>query len=109
MDEQDLWLMELIPLAEEIKHGKGNAEKVARLSELILLMHSHLFNGGSLPHAWFIPMITDFSPDNHIEDNEESGVREIPSDDFDLSCFDEFDHPKRGISKPDWLKSLFVR
>src|ERR1700735_3295468 len=87
-------LFELIPIAEEIKHGKGTPEKSLRLAELVLKLNDHLFNGGQLPQAWFIPLITSFEVDPfkpEVDDpfhdsDEKSGVHEV---DFDLSCFDE--------------------
>lgn len=60
MKECDVWLMELVPLAEEIRHGKGSPEKASRLAELVLLLNAHLFDGGDLPQAWFVPLATDF-------------------------------------------------
>ncbi len=58
MNEHDILLIEIVTIAEEIKHGLSNPKKAARLAELILKMHNHLFNGGSLPQAWFVPMLT---------------------------------------------------
>lgn len=118
--EQDIWLLELVLLAEEIKHGKGTPEKAKRLSELVLLLNAHLFDGENLPQAWHVPLITDFRPvtvppegpalenldsdlldefgcDEPFEDSrscEQSGVHDI----LDLSCFDD---PARSLPPED--------
>lgn len=97
----DLWLFELIPLAEEIKHGKVTPEKAKRMAELILMLNEHLFDGGRLPQAWFTPSAADFGdPTNDLimidMDEPFSEMRLIqsipcppPEEDFDFSCFDE--------------------
>ena len=91
----DVILLEMIPLAEEIKHGKGTPEKAARLAQLVLLLNDHLFNGGNLPQAWFVPLVTDFAPPDPtsvLDDSfeEVSGIHDIPFEpDLDFSCFDE--------------------